>query len=88
MKSKSVFLGFCLLDVLHSHGEGGKGLRPNVRGERKIRWLGLPLTLYGEGMNITNHRNLQGYIYSGHYSERVPFYMIPRLPFFGLEASW
>jgi len=62
--------------------------RLDLRGERKIRWLGLPLTLYGEVMNITNHQNLQGYVYTGHYSQRAPFYMIPRLPFFGLEASW
>jgi len=86
MKSKSVFLGFCLLAVLRSVEGGGKGLRPNVRGERKTRWLGL--TLYGEVMNITNHQNLQGYVYTGHYSQRAPFYKIPRLPFFGLEASW
>ena len=62
--------------------------RLDLRVERKMRWLGLPLTLYGEVLNLSNHQNLQGYIYSSHYSERAPFYMIPRLPFFGLEASW
>ena len=62
--------------------------RLDLRAERKTRWLGLPLTLYGEVLNLTNHQNLQGYIYNSHYSERAPFYMIPRLPFFGLEASW
>jgi len=62
--------------------------RLDLRAERKARWLGFPLTIYGEVLNLTNHQNLQGYIYSSHYSERAPFYMIPRLPFFGLEASW
>lgn len=60
----------------------------DLRAERKLTWLGIPLTVYGEILNLTNHQNLQGFFYNNHYSERAPFYMIPRLPFFGLEASW
>jgi len=62
--------------------------RLDLRAERKWSVSGVPLTVYGEVLNLTNRQNLQGFFYNRHYSERAPFYMIPRLPFFGLEASW
>jgi hypothetical protein len=62
--------------------------RLDLSAERKLTWLSLPFTVYGEVMNLTNHQNLQGYIYNNHYSERAPFYMIPRIPFLGLETTW
>lgn len=62
--------------------------RVDLRAERRLTWLGAQLTVYGEVLNLANHQNLQGYIYNSHYSERAPFYMIPRIPFVGLEAEW
>lgn len=62
--------------------------RVDLRAERKLTCLGAQLTVYGEVLNLANHQNLQGYIYNSHYSERAPFYMIPRIPFVGLEATW
>ena len=62
--------------------------RLDLRAERKWSLSGVPLTVYGEVLNLTNRQSLQGFFYNRHYSERAPFYMIPRLPFFGLEASW
>jgi hypothetical protein len=39
-------------------------------------------------LNVTNHRNIQTYIYNYDYAKRKPLLMIPRIPLLGLKCKF
>jgi hypothetical protein len=50
--------------------------------------LGVHGEIYITVMNITNHKNMQGYLYNWDYTLRRVVYMLPRMPLIGLRVEF
>jgi len=62
--------------------------RLDVHLEKEFSLLGFEGELYITVLNITNHRNVQGYLYNSSFTERKAFYMFPRVPFVGIRLKF
>jgi len=62
--------------------------RLDVHLEKEFSLLGFEGELYITILNITNHRNIQGYLYSSSFTERKAFYMFPRVPYVGIRLKF
>lgn len=62
--------------------------RLDVHLEKEFSLLGFNGEFYITVLNITDHRNVQGYLYNASYTQRKAFYMFPRVPFVGIKLTF
>ncbi len=62
--------------------------RLDVHLEREFSLLGFHGEFYVTILNLTNHRNIQGYLYNSDYTKRKALYMLPRVPFVGIKLRF
>ncbi len=55
--------------------------------EKRFRIWGKQSKVYATVMNLTNHQNVQGYLYNGDYTSRKAIYMLPRIPLIGFSIT-
>jgi hypothetical protein len=56
--------------------------------EKKFLAWGMQSRVYITVMNVTNHQNVQGYLYNGDYTSRKAIYMLPRIPLVGFSVTF
>jgi hypothetical protein len=56
--------------------------------EKEFLIWGMQSKVYVTVMNITNHQNVQGYLYNGDYTTRKAIYMLPRIPLVGFSMTF
>jgi hypothetical protein len=56
-------------------------------GKEFMLW-GMSGEFYVTVLNVLNHRNIQGYLYSDDYTLRRAIYMLPRIPLLGLRVEF
>ena len=56
--------------------------------EKEFLIWGMQSKVYLTVMNITNHQNVQGYLYNGDYTTRKAIFMLPRIPLIGFSVKF
>ncbi len=62
--------------------------RLDVHLEKEFSLFGMKGEVYITILNLTNHRNVQGYLYKSDYTMRKAFYMLPRVPLIGIKLKF
>lgn len=62
--------------------------RIDVHVEKEFSLWGMQGELYVTLLNITNHKNIQGYLYNGDYTLRKAIYQLPRMPLVGIRMKF
>ncbi|MEO0136150.1 MAG: carboxypeptidase-like regulatory domain-containing protein [candidate division WOR-3 bacterium] len=62
--------------------------RIDIEIQRQISFLGFSGEIYIAILNVTNHRNIQGYLYNQDWTMRKVYYMMPRLPLIGIRLKF
>jgi hypothetical protein len=62
--------------------------RLDLHAEKNFQICGLRGSVYITMLNVTNHRNIQTYLYNSDYSLRKALYMMPRIPIVGIRMHF